>query len=67
MKTNLWVMIAIAIAFVSFLMGYSLPPFLEVGFGKGGGEKKIESGTSGPQDIKDLKKQYEELYKDVFK
>jgi len=66
MKTQIWIVIAVAVAFVSFLMGYSLPPFLEVGFGSGG-EKKIESGASSTQDVKDLQKEYEELYKDVFK
>jgi hypothetical protein len=59
MKASLWVIIIIAVAFVAFLMGYSLPPFLEVGFGKGG--KKIETGA--PVD-KDLMKHYEELYKE---
>ena len=57
-KHHLFIIIAIVIGFSTFMLGYSLPPFLEVGFG--GGEN-VEAG-SGPDE--DLMKQYEDLYKD---
>lgn len=45
--------------FSTFLIGYSLPPFMEVGFGVG---SKVETGGAPPAD---LMKQYEELYKNA--
>ena len=32
-KKNLWMVIIIVAGFLGFMMGYSVPPFLEVGFG----------------------------------
>lgn len=58
-KQHLYIIIAIVISFSTFLLGYSLPPFLEVGFG---GDQVIESSTDNTQA--DLMKQYEDLYKD---
>ena len=58
MKNHLWTIIVIVVGFSSFMIGYSLPPFMEVGFG---GEQASDSGLS---DEEALKKQYEELYKD---
>jgi hypothetical protein len=52
------IIITIVLGFSTFLLGYSLPPFLEVGFAV---EETVESG-SGPDS--DLMKQYEDLYKD---
>ena len=58
MKTQLWIIITLVVGFLGFMMGYSVPPFIEVGF-TGGDEAGIESGTID----KDLMKQYENLYK----
>lgn len=57
MKTSLWVVILVVLAFLGFMMGYALPPFLEVGFGQGGGALE-----GGPATEEELMKQYEELY-----
>jgi len=57
-KNHLWIIIAIVVGFCSFMIGYSLPPFMEVGFGVDTVSK------SGVTDEEALQKQYEELYKD---
>ena len=43
------------------MLGYSLPPFLEVGFGDGG----TPSIDSGAGDEAELMKQFEDLYKEL--
>jgi len=58
-ETPLWIVIVIVIGFLGFMMGYAVPPFMEVGFGHGG----QEVGQEAPAD-KELMKQYQELYKD---
>jgi hypothetical protein len=57
-KHHLYIIIAIVIGFSTFLLGYSLPPFLEVGFGDG---ETIETSTDSGAE---LMKQYEDLYKE---
>ncbi len=57
MKHHLWIIVIIVIGLSSFLVGYSLPPFLEVGFGTA-----TEEG--GATSEEDLKKLYEELYRE---
>ncbi len=59
MKNSLWLVKLIAIAFVGFMMGYAVPPFLEVGFGDN--VELLEEGEALPDDIM---KQYEHLYQD---
>lgn len=61
MKFHLFVIVLIVSAFSTFMIGYSLPPFLEVGFG--GGETATMGG--GSSDEAELMKQFEELYKEV--
>ncbi|GAB4333690.1 MAG: hypothetical protein Kow0089_02480 [Desulfobulbaceae bacterium] len=61
MKLHLFVILTIVIGFSTFMIGYSIPPFLEVGFG--GGETAVMGGSAG--DEAELMKQFEELYKDV--
>ena len=57
MKTQLWIIITLVVSFLGFMMGYSVPPFIEVGFtGSQGG---VEALTTD----EDLMKQYENLYK----
>lgn len=38
MKTDFWIVTIIAVAFVGFLVGYGVPPMLEVGMIGSGGE-----------------------------
>ena len=57
-KHHLLIIITIVVGFGTFMLGYSLPPFLEVGFGDG------ESVEVGSEADSDLMKQYEDLYKD---
>lgn len=58
-KNHLVIIIIIVIGFSTFMLGYSLPPFLEVGFGGG------EHGATSVAADADLMKQYENLYKDT--
>lgn len=60
MKTHLWIVIIIVSGFLGFMMGYSVPPFMEVGFGQGGQEAAQQKDISE----EDLMRQYEDLYKD---
>lgn len=39
MKDSLWIVIVVTAVFIGFLIGYSLPPLIEVGMIGGGGEK----------------------------
>ena len=47
--------------FSTFMIGYSLPPFMEVGFGDGG----TPSIDSGAVNEAELMKQFENLYQEV--
>ena len=58
-KNHLLIIITIVIGFSTFMLGYSLPPFLEVGFGVG---ENVEAGVNADAE---LMKQYENLYKDA--
>lgn len=58
-KHHVLIIITIVIGFSTFMLGYSLPPFMEVGFGVG---ENVEAGSGSEAD---LMKQYEDLYKDV--
>ncbi|HHK60492.1 MAG TPA: hypothetical protein ENJ73_02030 [Desulfobacterales bacterium] len=57
MKQHLMIILALVIGFTTFLLGYSLPPFMEVGFG--GGEQAAVDGDAAVDS--DLAKQYEAL------
>lgn len=39
MKDSLWVVILVVAGFLGFVIGYSVPPLIEVGMIGGGGEK----------------------------
>ena len=56
-KNTLWLVNIIVIGFVGFMIGYSVPPFVEVGFGDN--IELLEEGEPLPED---LLKQYEHLY-----
>ena len=47
-KHHLFIIISIVVGFGTFMLGYSLPPFLEVGFG--GGEN-IEAGSATDSEL----------------
>jgi len=58
-KNTLWLVYVIVIGFIGFMIGYSVPPFLEVGFGDN--IEMLEEGAPLPDD---LLKQYEHLYQE---
>ena len=49
MNKNLWMVIIIVVGFTGFMMGYSVPPFIEVGFGDN--IDLLEEGAPLPDDI----------------
>ncbi|HHN63984.1 MAG TPA: hypothetical protein ENK09_01305 [Nitrospirae bacterium] len=55
-RTYMWIVIIVVMAFLGFMIGYAVPPFMEVGFGKGAvtQEKALSE--------EELQKQFEELY-----
>ncbi len=55
-KHHLWIIVIIVIGMSSFMIGYSLPPFLEVGFGTA-----TEEGAMGEADLQKL---YQDLYRE---
>jgi len=57
--TTLWMINLIVIGFLGFMVGYSVPPFIEVGFGEN--IEQLQEGQSLPDD---LMKQYDYLYQD---
>lgn len=57
MKNNLWIIITVVVTFFGFMIGYSIPPFMEVGFGD-----SSQQAQTGGQTSQDLLKQYEQLY-----
>lgn len=44
MKSTFWVVVVIVTGFTGFLIGYSLPPFVEAGI-IGGGPNKVKAGA----------------------
>ena len=59
-KNTLWLVNLVVIGFLGFMLGYSVPPFMEVGFGE-----NIEQLKDGEPLPADLMKQYEYLYQDA--
>ena len=58
MKTPLWIIITVVVGFLGFMIGYSVPPFMEVGFGSAG---QAVDQMEEPLD-QELLKQYQNLY-----
>ncbi len=52
MKSSLWIVIAVVAGFLGFMVGYSVPPLVEVGMIGGGGEK-IGLKSEVSQDMED--------------
>lgn len=59
MRTNLWVSIVFVAAFLGFMIGYSVPPLLEVGMLGGGGE--------APKAQDDVSEEMQDYYKELSK
>lgn len=59
MRTQFWIVVLVVAAFLGFMMGYALPPFLEVGFGTG--------STSVTQPSQPLDQDMMQYYKDLYK
>lgn len=59
MKNSLWIIIAVVAAFLGFMMGYSVPPFVETGF----------AGSKGKaaQPVQKLDKDMQDYYKNLYK
>jgi hypothetical protein len=56
---SFWIIILIVVGFLGFMMGYAVPPFMEVGFGQR--EAVMEEGTPGDEE---LMKEYQQLYQE---
>lgn len=63
MKTSLWIVVIVVVGFLGFLIGYSIPPFVNTGV-VGGGGKKVETGTKIDKEMQDY---YKNLLKDENK
>lgn len=61
MKKGLWVVILVVGVFMGFLIGYSVPPMVEVGMI--GGEGHQQAGIKA-EVTDDLKEHYESLLKE---
>ena len=59
MKKSLWIVILCVMGFTGFLMGYSMPPFIEAGI-IGGGPNKVKAGAQ-------LDTKTQDYYKDLLK
>jgi len=62
MRTQFWIVVLVVAAFLGFMMGYALPPFLEVGFGSGSASVTETQQPSQPLD-QDMMQYYKDLYK----
>lgn len=60
MKKSLWIVVIIVAAFLGFLIGYSVPPMVEVGMIGGSGEMAKAPGEVS----KDMQEYYEDLLKE---
>ena len=57
MKQQLWIIIVMVATLLGFMMGYSVPPFMEVGFGV-----KSESKAPEAMSSEELDQYYKSLY-----
>jgi len=60
MKYGFWIIVLVVMGFTGFLMGYSLPPFIEAGI-VGGGPNKVKAGAQLDTKTQDY---YKNLLKD---
>jgi hypothetical protein len=61
MKSGLWVVIIVVGSFMGFLMGYSLPPMIEVGMIGGGEVQQVGIQTEVSEDMQEY---YDNLLKE---
>lgn len=61
MKNGLWVVILVVGSFMGFLMGYSLPPMIEVGMVGGEGHQQAGIKTDVSEDLQEY---YDSLLKE---
>ena len=61
MKKGLWVVIAVVGIFMGFLIGYSVPPMIEVGMIGGDGHQQAGIKTDVSDDMKEY---YDNLLKE---
>ena len=59
MKSTFWIVVVLVAGFTGFLIGYSLPPFVEAGI-IGGGPNKVKAGAQ-------LDTKTQEYYKNLLK
>jgi len=59
MKSDLWVVVVVTVAFVGFLIGYSLPPLVETGMLTGEVDEKAEMTRELGEDM-------EQYYRDLL-
>jgi len=59
MKSTFWVVVVIVMGFLGFLVGFSLPPFVEAGI-IGGGPNKVKAGAQ-------MDKKTQDYYKSLLK
>ena len=57
MKNGLWVVVLVVAIFMGFLMGYSVPPMIEVGMIGGGDKQSVGLKTDVDADMEDYYKQ----------
>jgi len=60
MKHPLLLIITIVVGFLGFMLGYSVPPFMEVGFA---GEEQAVQRLAAPAADQKLLQHYKDLYK----
>jgi hypothetical protein len=61
MKSGLWVVIIVVGSFMGFLMGYSLPPMIEVGMIGSGEQQPVGIQTEVSEDMQEY---YDNLLKE---
>lgn len=59
MKKSLWIVVVIVAAFLGFLVGYSVPPMIEVGM--------IGGSVENPGAAQELSEEMQEYYADLLK
>ncbi|MEJ2688939.1 MAG: hypothetical protein P8130_03125 [Deltaproteobacteria bacterium] len=61
MKHPLLLIITVVVGFLGFMLGYAVPPFMEVGFA--GEQQAAQQQQAAPQADQELLQHYKDLYK----
>lgn len=60
-RKQFWIIVTIVMFFLGFMLGYAVPPFMEVGMGSGKAKTgAAEEETLSPEE-QDLMKQYQKM------